>query len=142
MSNLSNNTTSFFSDYSQNSAYEKLSPSLVAFTICCVGLTGLVLRKTNPLKFLTFSAKSTPRCEDSWNKRWLHSLILGLAVQEVLDFSGVVPYKPNFDLENEPPIPYYRQNYIRDYVYTVTMGNYSLFNLWNLGLMERQRSRN
>lgn len=33
----------------------------------------------------------------------------------------MVPYKPDFNIESESPIPYYRQDYIRDYVYSITM---------------------
>lgn len=43
----------------------------------------------------------------------------------------MTPYKPNFDVESEVPIPYYRQNYIRDYVYTITMAIQNLlFDDW------------
>lgn len=41
-----------------------------------------------------------------------------------LDFSGVTPYKPDFDYTEEEPIQYYRRNYISDRVYSISMGTY------------------
>ena len=43
---------------------------------------------------------------------------------DALDFSGVTPYKPDFDYTEEEPIQYYRRNYISDRVYSISMGMY------------------
>lgn len=40
-----------------------------------------------------------------------------------IDFTKVVPYKPDFDISTEEPIPFYRESYISDRVYSITMGN-------------------
>ena len=39
-----------------------------------------------------------------------------------LDFSKVTAYKPDFDILQEEPIPYYLTDLIRDRVYAITMG--------------------
>ena len=38
------------------------------------------------------------------------------------DFSGVRPYKPDFDVHAEEPEQWWRDGYISDRVYTATMG--------------------
>ncbi|KAK4944583.1 hypothetical protein LTR10_016017 [Elasticomyces elasticus] len=48
-----------------------------------------------------------------------------------LDFTNVVPYKPNFHYEDEEPIPWYEKDFISDRVYSITMAIEKLaFNDW------------
>jgi hypothetical protein len=50
-----------------------------------------------------------------------------------LDFTQVIPYKEPFDIEKEEPAPWYRQGYIQDKVYAITMAIQNLaFNDWIL----------
>jgi hypothetical protein len=43
-----------------------------------------------------------------------------------LDFSNVQPYKLDFEIKNEDPIPWWKDDYISDRVYSATMGTKNL----------------